>query len=426
MIVFITGASGFIGSRLAGALLARGHAVRAAQRRPPAATHAGLAHVPADFARDHRVEDWIERVRGADVVVNTVGILREQPGQSFEALHLRAPIALFRACAAAGVRRVVQVSALGADERARSPYHLSKRGADEALLALPLSSVVAQPSLVFGPGGASAAFFARLASLPVLALPADGRQAIQPVHIDDLVEALVALVEGTAFLRQRVPLTGPEPTTLRDFLLALRRALGLGRPLLSVHVPAATMRLAARVGDHLRGALLDSDSWGMLQRGNTGDAGAITALIGHAPRRVEDFLAPREADTLRREAQRAWLLPLLRTSIAIMWIVTGLVSLGLYPVEESYALLARVGAPAWAQPPLLFGAALLDLTLGILTLALRRRHRLWLAQMGLIVFYTALITWRLPEYWLHPYGPVLKNLPILAALWLLDGEEARA
>ena len=112
-------------------------------------------------------------------------------------------------------------------------------------------------------------------------------------------------------------------------------------------------------------------------------------------------------------------------AIALVWIVTGIVSLGLYPVEDSLALLARSGVPASLRPLALYGAALLDLAMGAATLALPRRRWLWLAQIALVVGYTAIITWRLPEQWLHPYGPVVKNLPILAALVLLYTLEER-
>jgi hypothetical protein len=74
--------------------------------------------------------------------------------------------------------------------------------------------------------------------------------------------------------------------------------------------------------------------------------------------------------------------------------------------------------PAWA-PLALYGAALLDLALGLGILLLQRRRWLWIAQIVLMLGYTAIITWRLPEYWLHPFGPILKNLPLLAALGLL-------
>src|SRR6187401_2772570 len=124
MHVLLTGASGFIGRAIAQALLARGHQVVPVLRRP--GPDAG-AIVHADFATVPTRDWWLPRLAGIDAVVNAVGILREQAGQSFRALHTDAPVELFHACAQAGVPIVVQVSALGADDRARSAYHRSKK-----------------------------------------------------------------------------------------------------------------------------------------------------------------------------------------------------------------------------------------------------------------------------------------------------------
>jgi hypothetical protein len=88
-------------------------------------------------------------------------------------------------------------------------------------------------------------------------------------------------------------------------------------------------------------------------------------------------------------------------------------------VQESYALLAQVGLSGAAAAIALYGAALLDLGLGIGILVLRRRKWLWRAQMALMAGYTVLISWFLPEYWLHPYGPLTKNVPMIAAILLL-------
>src|SRR5690606_577103 len=107
------------------------------------------------------------------------------------------------------------------------------------------------------------------------------------------------------------------------------------------------------------------------------------------------------------QARMSWLLVLLRLSIALVWIVTGIVSLGLYPVEDSYALLAQTGTPQWLMPVFLYGAALLDIVLGILTLHPRRRRWIWLAQASLVLLYTVIITIKIPEVWLHPYGPTV-------------------
>jgi hypothetical protein len=157
----------------------------------------------------------------------------------------------------------------------------------------------------------------------------------------------------------------------------------------------------------------------MLQRGNEGSPETICRILGRPPLGPEQFVNSHEAISLRTRAQLAWLLPVLRLSIAIVWIVTAVVSLGAYPIADSLALLERTGVPARLQPMALYGAAVLDFVLGIATVAMRRRRWLWRTQIALILAYTAIITLRLPEFWLHPYGPVLKNLPMLAALWLL-------
>ena len=100
-------------------------------------------------------------------------------------------------------------------------------------------------------------------------------------------------------------------------------------------------------------------------------------------------------------------------------------SLGLYPVEQSYALLARLRIEGVAATIMLYGAALVDLALGVATLAMRDRKWLWRAQIALVLGYTVLISVGLPEFWLHPYGPILKNLPLLVAIGLVATLEGR-
>jgi uncharacterized protein YbjT (DUF2867 family) len=418
MKILITGATGFIGSHLRRELAARGHALLLASRRPPADSGAGETWVRFDLASPPAAGQIASWLHGVDAVVNAAGIFKEsRSGPSFRALHTEGPQALFAACLASGVVRVVQVSALGADDAATSEFHRSKRAADEFLLSLPLSGVVVQPSLVFGTGGGSAELFTRLAALPVVPLPAGGNQRVQPIHIDDVTAALVALVE-TAAPRGRMSLVGPHALSLREYLGSLRTSLGAG-PARFVSVPATWVARAARLGDRIERAPLDSDAWQMLQRGNTASAAALAALLGRPPREASAFISPDAAPALRLSAQMAWLAPLLRVSIAGVWLVTGVLSLGIYPVSESHALLARAGVAEPLRPAALYGAAVLDLVLGVATLAVRRRTWVWLAQIALILAYTVIISVRLPEFWLHPYGPVLKNLPMLAALLLL-------
>ena len=403
--ILLLGASGFIGGRIRVALEARGHRTLPGGR-------------PAmDLTRDQDPALWEERLAGVDLVINAAGIIAEAADRDFESVHVRGPVALFEACAHRGVP-VIQISALGADEGAATAFHRSKREADERLLALDVPSAVLQPSLVFGEGGASARLFTALSALPRIPLPGAGAQRVQPVHVDDLVAAVVRLVETGDLRRERIAVVGASGHTLLGFLEDLRLAMGLGAARF-LRVPLPIVRLAARLGL----GVLDRDTLSMLERGNTGDATRFRELIGRWPRSPRNFIDPRSARDLRVAAFFRALRPLLVAALAFVWIATGIVSAGVYPVADSLQLLSRAGLHGTGAMVALYGAAFLDLALGMATLAMRRRRKLWLLQAALIVAYTAIITVALPEQWLHPYGPVTKNVPLLALLALLYATE---
>jgi uncharacterized protein YbjT (DUF2867 family) len=418
--VLVLGASGFIGRHVADALQRAGYEVMRGVRSGARGDAAAV-----DYLRDHSPSDWLPRLAGVHAVVNAVGILRESPGVSFEAVHVKAPVALFEAAAASGVAKIVQISALGADENAVSRYHLSKKRADDQLSRLPIAWTIVQPSLVFGERGTSASFFTTLAALPVIAVPGAGAQRVQPIHIDDLSEAVVRLLESDRYDAQRISAVGPRALTMREFLQTLRGAMGLANaPVLAV--PMTLVRAAAALGERVPSALLDRETLGMLLRGNTDSPETVKAVLGRTPRPVEAFIAPCDAPAVATTAKLRWLVPLLRIAVALVWIVTGIVSFGIYPVEDSYALLARVGITGIAAAVALYGAALIDVFFGVAMLALRRRRLLYQAQLAVILGYTVIITVWLPEFWLHPYGPILKNLPIIAALVFLHEMEEDA
>ena len=420
MNILIVGARGFLGRHLARALQARGHHVRHGGRaRPPASSQ---DWVPADFSQDTQVRDWVPRLDKVDAVANTAGIFRERGRQRFGDVHISGPAALFGACALLHVPRALHVSAVGADDQAASPYHLSKHEGDKAVRVIHQPTAIVQPSLVYGPDGASSRLFLALACLPLIPVPA-GTQWVQPIHVDDAAQAMARLLDTPGHEAQRISLVGPEPIAWRDYLAALRQGLGLG-PARFLPVPHALVALGARPASLLPGALIDMHSWRMLQRGNTADASGVTRLLGQAPRPPQAFVRPDEQAALRTRARLDTLLPMLRALLAAVWLVTAVVSLGIYPVADSLALLARVGLEGPLAPVMLAGAAGTDFALGMATLLWPRR-RLWWAQIALIGFYTAVISLFLPEFWAHPYGPVLKNLPIIGTLIVLLAFEER-
>ncbi|WP_258396924.1 SDR family oxidoreductase [Cupriavidus alkaliphilus] len=421
-------------------MLAGGFHVIAGVRRVPAhdapeAPHSGHACTASefravDFARMTAAADWAPLLADVDAVVNLVGIFRETATQRFDVLHRAAPQALFDACQRQRVRLVVQMSALGADEHALTDFHRSKRTADQHLLGLGIDAVVLQPSLVFGADGTSAQLFCALATLPCLALPGGGGQPVQPVHVDDVAQAIVALLAewgGAAPWRSgRLALVGPAPMPLAGYLQALRHSLGLRGKAWLLPLPRALARAVMPLAERATGGVLGRDALTMLDQGSVADPSALARVLGRPPRAVPAFIPPGLRGALRAQALQRWIHPLLRWSLALVWFITAAVSLGLYPVADSYALLARAGVPPALQPLALYGAALLDLAFGVLCVLPRRPRWLWLAQIALILGYTAIISVRLPEYWLHPYGPLSKNVPMLAVLWWLHLTEERA
>jgi uncharacterized protein YbjT (DUF2867 family) len=418
--VLVLGAGGLIGGAVCEALLTCGHVPVRGIRQRPLDQPAGADSVYVDFADDPATTDWATKLQDVDAVVNAVGIFAEHGEQTFGRIHVEAPRSLAAACRAAGITRMVHISALGADEHAQSPFHRSKRAGDDAVRAEVPTAAVVQPSLVFAPDGASSRMLLSLALLPLVVLPDRGRQMIQPIHLADLAALVVRLLEEPA-PPSRIAAVGPQALRLADYLAELRQALGRGRPW-CIGVPSSAL---IRLGTLAGGRWVDPDALAMLDRGNTADATEITRLLGHLPRPPGRFIAPAAAADLRSAlAWRSGAL-LARLAIAAVWLMTGIVSLGLYPKAQSLALLAQVGLHGDLAQWALYGAAVLDLAFGVATLALRRRRALYLLQIATILGYTLIISVALPAFWLHPFGPILKNLPMLVLLGVLYATERR-
>ena len=284
-----------------------------------------------------------------------------------------------------------------------------------------MRSVVVQPSLVYAPDGPSAGLFNQLALLPVAVLP--GTQArIQPVHLDDVVEALARLIAAPPAASFTLAAVGPQPMTLQEYLAQLRAALGQRGRQWVLRIPLAVAMPAVQVLAAFSPRFVSPSALEMLARGNQADAAAFARCLGRAPRAVGGFLRDAQArDEARTHALlRTWLAAT-KLSLAVVWIVTGLLSLGLYPVSQSLALLADFGLHGALAQVALYAGALIDLALGIALLAAPQPWARWVlaAQIVVMLGYTALITLRIPEWWLHPFGPVLKNLPMVVATGML-------
>jgi len=284
MNILLTGACGFIGRNIAYQLSAAGHQVRGVSRSQ------GF-----DFCQMKGSADWLPLLDGIDAVINSVGIIGEAATQRFAPLHTLAPQALFRACGEAGVRRVVQISALGTDASAFSAYHLSKLAADDYLRSLDLDWFVLRPSLVYGRAGTSSELFMRMARLPLIPLIGSGQQPLQPVHISDVVATVIACLSAPQ-AQQTLDIVGSQTLSFAEWLQYMRRAQGLsaGRML---HIPLWLAMAGTWLGRWFS-PMLQPDNLRMLQTGYLADVQPISAFLGRSPRAPEPQLLFLDATTL--------------------------------------------------------------------------------------------------------------------------------
>jgi uncharacterized protein YbjT (DUF2867 family) len=425
MNVLLTGANGFIGRYLMASLLEAGHRVVPAVRHP-AETDRRLpapASIAVDFNRDVRAEDWTPRLAGIEAVINCAGILQARPGQSIAAIHAAAPKALFAACEEAGIKRVIQISAISAEEAAGTAYASTKRDADDFLASTNLDWVVLRPSLVYAEGTyGGTALFRALAALPV-AIPMIGRgdHLFQPIHVDDLCATVLRILDRPSIARIVVDPVGPETLTLRQIITDLRRWLGFA-PTRIIEIPAGFVRIAARIGDALGGPI-NTTALRQLEFGNVGNPDAFVAAIGIAPRRWSDALLARPSQAQDRWHARLYFLrPLLRWTLALMWLASGAIGLS-QPASITAPIFAAFGLSGAAASAAASASCLLDIAIGVLLFARRGTGAIAALQLAVVAAYTAGLTFALPSLWADPFGPLLKNLPIIVAIMILAAIE---
>jgi NADH dehydrogenase len=312
-LVTVFGGSGFVGRHTVRALASRGWRVRAACRRPDLAGYlqpAGVVgQVHAVQANLRYPESLAEAVRGADAVVNAVGILARDGRQTFKTVHIAGARAVARAAREAGVKRLVHVSAIGADPKSSANYARSKAAGEAAVLEEFPEAVIVRPSIVFGPEDQ---FFNRFAALarvsPVLPLIGGGRTRFQPVYVGDVAAAIAAAVEGAGKPGTVYELGGPQVLTFRELLDRTLAWTGRKRGYLSL--PFTLAKLQALLTWPLPNTLrpLTVDQVRMLQTDNVvseaaRSEGRTIAALGVAAPHMIDVIVPAYLEPYRPKGQ---------------------------------------------------------------------------------------------------------------------------
>lgn len=317
--VTVFGGSGFIGRHLVQRLAARGDVVRVAVRDPYAAqfltTHGDVGQV-VPVAVDIRDAGAVAAaVEGADAVVNLVGILYESGfrarKRTFEAIHHQGAANVARAAAAAGVKKLVQISAIGADNRSLAAYARTKAKGEAAVRAAFPDASVIRPSIVFGPEDGFFNLFASLmwmtpvlpvigCSLPRVEFPSPGKGGgwprlniygnggprFQPVYVGDVAQAICECLESPQCRGKTYVLGGPDVRSFKELMELLLAQTGRRRFLVPVPFQLASV-MAAFLG-LLPKPLLTPDQVLLLRRDNiVGRKAETFSSLGITPTSME-------------------------------------------------------------------------------------------------------------------------------------------
>jgi uncharacterized protein YbjT (DUF2867 family) len=418
MRILLIGASGLIGSAVAARLKRGGHEIVAVGRGGGAAVRRVPVErwVTLDLRDATAPEAWLPHLAGIEAVVNCAGVLQDSGRDSPGKVHREMPAALWQACGAAGVRRVVHFSALGVDRGGITDFSKSKIEGDEALAASDLDWVILRPSVVVGRAAyGGSALFRGLASLPVFPRPAEAGP-VDVVQLDDVAETVARLLEPGGASRVALELAGPDRLGFAEIVAAYRSWLGWA-PARSFAAPGWLMAFAYRTGDAIAWLgwrpPIRSTAGVEIRRGATGDNCAWRRATGIEPQSLADALAASPASVQERWFSRLYLLkPLAIGIFALFWLLTGLISLGPGYGRATYYMLAG-GGGALSEPSVVAGG-LADIAIAC-AIAWRPTTKLGLwAALGLSLFYIVAGTILLPELWADPLGPMMKIWPILA------------
>jgi NADH dehydrogenase len=293
--VLVLGGSGFVGRHVVNALAAAGHfAVVLTRRRSRAGHLLPLPTVQVVEADPYDAATLARHARDMTAAINLVGVLHEHSRATFERVHVELPRALAGACRAAGVGRLLHMSALGAAADAPSRYLRSKADGEAAVLASGVAATIFRPSVIFGREDTFLNLFAKLARwFPVLPL-AGANARFQPIYVGDVAACFERALDDNETIGERYSLCGPKVYTLAELVRYVAETIGHPRPVVPLGPGLSTLQ--ARVMELLPGSLLTRDNLASMQVDNVCD-GAFPARLGVVPTALEaiapEYLAPR-------------------------------------------------------------------------------------------------------------------------------------
>jgi NADH dehydrogenase len=272
MKIFIAGGTGFVGGHLKRELLGRGHELRLLVHKRVPDGESGVEQVEGDVTSQ---DSLVQAMNDCDAAINLVGIIREFPSRrvTFERLHVQGTANLLAAASSAGIRRYLQMSALGTRPNALSDYHRTKFRAEGLVHKSALDWTIMRPSLIYGPKDSFVNMLAgQLRAAPLMPVIGDGRYRLQPIHGDDVARCFALALEMPGTIGQTYELCGNDRLSFVDLLDTVAAAMGKSAPL-KPHVPLGLMKLILPIMQHLPQFPITMDQLQMLIEENICDGG---------------------------------------------------------------------------------------------------------------------------------------------------------
>jgi NADH dehydrogenase len=306
--ILVTGAAGYVGSHIVRRLVEAGQPVRALVRnRAWAESEGRLANLKVEWVEGDvtQPETLAAAMRGVDTVIHTVAIAVEKGGRKYETINYQGTINVVDAAKAAGVKRFINISQLGADARLPYRFLASKGKAQDYVAASGLDWTALRPSVIWGPEDEFANTFARLAPISPLIYPiiGDGQAKFQPVWVEDLATAVVKSVDDPSTIHQDFEIGGPEVLTIAEIERRTLQAIGAKRKLIPFPVPL--LRVVVAVMGLLPAPPVTSSLLDLLSVDNTTRNNAIGRFVAQPKPFTAENAAPymrqfRLGDTVRQ------------------------------------------------------------------------------------------------------------------------------
>lgn len=235
--VSVLGGSGFVGSAVVAGLQKAGFSVNVLTRRPNKVRHLILLpNVKVTACDIFDDEALYKALQGSDAVINLVGVLHQSKRFSFDRMHHQLPARLGKVCKSLGIRRLVQMSSLGASDTAPSEYQQSKAAGENTLKAVEgLALTIFRPSVIFGRQDSFINLFGKLAKYLPMILLAKPDTKFQPIWVEDVAHCVVRSLQNIETTGQTYELAGPKVYSFRDLIKLILKTLNIKRPVIGLN-----------------------------------------------------------------------------------------------------------------------------------------------------------------------------------------------